>query len=330
MSDRETELLDRWRSEEPLFAAWGQFVTAELSAGIADTIAPVSIDLFLRIPIKARTKAERSLLDKAFYRGKGYANPYDDIEDKVGLRVVVLSTEDLKSVEHAIGIRADKWEAEKSRDFEEERRIRPFEFDYQSVHYILRASVDTQVGDVTVPAGTPCEVQIRTLLQHAYSELTHDTIYKPSVVAQSDVKRAAAKSMALIEATDDYFTEVRRRIEAASAPGELVVGILRRLYPELIGEEAAETPITSVIVDRYKSDVGPDLEEALRKFIGEKAYLTDIIRTRRDNNLLYRQPAILLLYFVVANARRGAVRNSPLSEAEIAPVYSDLGLAVPA
>ena len=49
---------------------------------------------------------------------------------------------------------------------------------------------------------------MRTLLQHAHSELTHDTIYKPSVVQTPAMLRAAAKSMALIEATGDYFEEL--------------------------------------------------------------------------------------------------------------------------
>src|SRR3546814_12228521 len=37
--------------------------------------------------------------------------------------------------------------------------------------------------------GTPCEVQLRTLLQHAHSQLTHDTIYKPKTIASSHTKR---------------------------------------------------------------------------------------------------------------------------------------------
>lgn len=49
------------------------------------------------------------------------------------------------------------------------------------------------IGGMTVTAGTPCEVQVRTLLQQAHSELTHDTIYKPRVVQTPDMHRAAAR-----------------------------------------------------------------------------------------------------------------------------------------
>jgi ppGpp synthetase/RelA/SpoT-type nucleotidyltranferase len=84
-------------------------------------------------------------------------------------------------------------------------------FDYQSVHYVVRAAREMTVGQVVIPAGTPCEIQVRTLLQHAYSEVTHDTIYKSKVEASTETKRSIAKSMALIEASDDYFSEVLRQ-----------------------------------------------------------------------------------------------------------------------
>nr|WP_249804714.1 MULTISPECIES: hypothetical protein [unclassified Bradyrhizobium] len=65
----------------------------------------------------------------------------------------------------------------------------PYEFRYQSVHYIVRSRGDQKLDGQNITAGTPCEVQIRTLLQHAHSELTHDTIYKPSVKGTPAIAR---------------------------------------------------------------------------------------------------------------------------------------------
>jgi putative GTP pyrophosphokinase len=208
MTDRETELLERWRNERSMYAAWGEFVSETLTAAVALEIYPAAVEMFFRIPLKSRTKEAPSLLAKAFHRGKQYKDPYADIEDKVGVRIVVLFSEEIRVVERAINDRPE-WTAAKARDFEDERAERPFEFDYQSLHYVVRAKLGVSRDGIDVDPNTPCEIQVRTILQHAYSELTHDTIYKPSVQAQPDVKRAAAKSMALIEATDDYFAQVR-------------------------------------------------------------------------------------------------------------------------
>lgn len=128
MKDRETELLDRWRSERRMYAAWGEFVKEALVAAIDSQIRPEPIEKFLRIPVQPRTKDESSLLAKAFHRGKSYKDPYCEIEDKVGLRIVVLFSDEIRVVEAAIKA-CDKWSAVKARDFEEERISRPFEFD---------------------------------------------------------------------------------------------------------------------------------------------------------------------------------------------------------
>src|SRR6266542_514227 len=85
----EDEFLARWDRERPMYEAWGQFVSQRIADEIRPRVAPLSADLFIRIPIKARVKSDGSFLTKAFYRGKDYANPFDDITDKVALRVVV-------------------------------------------------------------------------------------------------------------------------------------------------------------------------------------------------------------------------------------------------
>jgi len=52
---------------------------------------------------------------------------------------------------------------------------------------------------------TTCEVQVRTLLQRAYAELSHDTSYKPSVTLEGDVRLQIARAPALVETTDEIF-----------------------------------------------------------------------------------------------------------------------------
>ncbi|RWP54341.1 MAG: hypothetical protein EOR07_34055 [Mesorhizobium sp.] len=43
---------------------------------------------------------------------------------------------------------------------------------------MVRSKDELTFDGETIAAGTPCEIQVRTILQHAYSQLTHDTIYK--------------------------------------------------------------------------------------------------------------------------------------------------------
>jgi ppGpp synthetase/RelA/SpoT-type nucleotidyltranferase len=328
MKDREAALLDRWRNERPMYAAWGAFVSETLTAAVAREIQPAAVEVFFRIPIKPRTKEEASLLAKAFHRGKAYEDPYGDIEDKVGVRIVVLFSEEIRVVEKAL-LACDAWTAAKARDFEEERRARPFVFDYQSLHYIVRSKAPVVQAGVEVGPDTPCEVQIRTILQHAYSELTHDTIYKPTVQAEPDVKRAVAKSMALIEATDDYFAQVRHKLDLAQAPGREIAAEAARLYRDFTGLEPELSPLNDLLVDHLKASAKEGFKGELAAFLNDKPFLADRIKERAATELLYRQPAILLAYWVVKQSPRAAAKDSPLTPEELNPIYSDLGLAAP-
>ncbi len=328
MTDRETTLIERWRRERPAYEAWGAFVSETLSAAVAAEIHPAEVELFFRIPIMHRTKAEPSLLAKAFHRGKSYSEPFDEIEDKVGVRIVVLVTEEIRIVERAIKS-CGQWVYNMARDFEEERAQRPFVFDYQSLHYIVRTAERINHNGVDIAENTACEIQVRTILQHAYSELTHDTIYKPSVQAEPDVKRAAAKSMALIEATDDYFMQVRDRLALAQAPGGRVAAIVDELYKTQTGLSPEISPLNTLIIDHFKKWAKEDFAKSIGEFLDEKQFLAGIVKERAAHGLMYRQPAVLLVYWAIAQAPRDVSYDSPLSDEELSPFYSDLGERLP-
>lgn len=325
--DPEAELIERWRRERPMYEAWGQVVTDALMGAIEAQIAPVSAKLFCRIPIKHRTKDEQSFLAKAFVR-KSYSDPYNDIEDKVGLRVVVLCTEDILIVKNVIETH-EIWDARVARDFEREISAKPLEFNYQSLHYIVRGKTALTHGDVVVEPNTPCEVQVRTLLQHAYAELTHDTIYKPTITADPAIHRAAAKSMALIEATDDYFLQVRKQVAAMTAPAQALEALLLELYQEFTNSQAFPTILDTIIIDFYKQYAVSEFKTVLKTFLSGKPFLGPEIARRAATSILFRQPSILLVYWAINVVPRGAASGGPLSLQELAPLYSDLGFRAP-
>lgn len=323
----ESEFLHRWHREEPIYAAWGRFVGASLSDALRDRIAPVRLELFLKLPVVPRVKEADSMVQKAFYRGKNYANPYDDIEDKVGLRFVVLLTEEIREIESALKT-SPHWEASLARDFELEKENRPYEFDYQSLHYVVRSTVPMTFEGVDIPADLPCEVQIRTLLQHAYSELTHDTIYKPNIRATPAIKRSAAKSMALIEATSDYFSSVNKTIQEVLADTRAVADFFASTYAAVFEAPAIDTPLNSLLIDHYRAMLNKPFESDFRSWWERKSFLREAIGARRDTNALYRTPSILLVYFCVSASPTMAKHSSPLTDKELQPIYSDLGLAL--
>lgn len=325
----EEEFLKRWRNERPMYEAWGQFVSERVVDEIRPRVKPVSTDLFLRIPIRPRLKSDGSFVAKAFYRDKPYANPFDDITDKVGMRVVVLLPADMLLVGDVIE-NCSEWETSKDRDHEEERRKNPHVFTYQSDHYVVRARGDKTIDGIAVKSGTPCEIQVRTILQHAHGELTHDTIYKPSVVETPEMLRAAAKSMALIEATSDYFQQLVQLIEEAVGPNKSLTLQLAELYLDVVGIQSDPTKAEGLLSEAYSDILGATQDLApLEAFLKEKTYVAKQIRERGASRLLFRQPSILLTYMAVAGRPREAKEKWPFTEAELKPILTDLGQALP-
>lgn len=174
----------------------------------------------------------------------------------------------------------------------------------------------------------PCEVQIRTILQHAHSELTHDTIYKPSVEKTSEMERAVSKAMALIEATSDYFEDVARLIERLVTPTRKLSEELAYLYQDIVGVPAEPTKAEALILEAFSSD-DPALLDKLRSFLNSKSFVGERVAERAKTKMLFRQPSILLVYQAVSESPRQAADRWPLTPSEVAPVYADLGTAMP-
>ncbi|MDG4879225.1 RelA/SpoT domain-containing protein [Mesorhizobium sp. WSM4935] len=324
----ELEILRRWEAEQQYYDAWGRFIVHAVIDGLSTQVeAP---DLFLRLPVKHRLKENKSLIQKALYRGKGYASPYDDIEDKVGIRFVVLTSDEIPIVEKTITEFGDKyWFWEKARDFAEERARKPWEFGYQSVHYVVRAKAGIVFEGVPMPLDIPCEIQVRTLLQHAFSEVTHDTIYKPSVKSTPEMMRAAAKAMALIEATDDYFRQVGNLIDASVKSVKALIDALSVYYRDKIGVEATVTTLDGELIEAYLPLAGENSIEDILLWLNTKDFIMERIKGRLEDQTLFALPSILLLYFVVGNFPSIATSPGLLTDEELAPIYSDLGLALP-
>lgn len=324
----EEEFLERWSKERPVVEAWGKFVAKKLMESITPLVAPLSADIFIRIPAIPRVKGDGSILTKAFYRDKDYTDPLEEITDKVGVRFIVLLAKEIEVVCRAIE-ECGEWEPSKDRDYQQERDNAPYEFRYQSVHYIVRCKNDMTVDEQTILRGIPCEIQVRTLLQHAHSELTHDTIYKPSVIQTPEMHRAAAKSMALIEATTDYFAELTDLIARSVAPARELSRQMDELYRELIGRSPDATKAEALLNDAFGQFAGEKPVDAVRELFLKKDFIVGRIKDRAVSKLLFRQPSILLAYVAVSNRPQDAQEAWPLTRAEMKPIYMDLGLAVP-
>lgn len=316
----EQEFKEKFESEKPIFQAWGTYVSDMIIEKLSMT---ENINEFLKVRSEPRVKDTTSIIAKAFYRKKPYINPYEEITDKVGVRFVVLLVEDIKKIGKVVEDFNDIWDFSQDRDFEKEREERPTIFEYQSNHYVVKNKNTLSYNDVEIPSGTPCEIQIRTLLQHAYSELTHDTVYKPNTLVIPMVHRIIARSMALIETTDNLFGEV----------SEVLATVDPNLLPELISlyesvtEPDYEKRLNLFIIDAYTEMLGTISLSDIKNYFEDNPFLKDKIKERYELSLLYRQPVVILLYYLISKETYKTKNMWPLTDNELRPLFTDLGKA---
>lgn len=325
---KEDAFLARWQGERAAYLAWGQHISLVISEALIPVIAPVSVGYFLKAPPTPRLKDDQKLVEKAFYRNKPYADPYNDITDKVGTRFVVLLGTQVKIVTEVLEA-VEGWTWSRDRDYEEEQSKNPVAFEYAAVHFVVRPNSDTLVGDILVSAGTPCEVQVKTILQHAYSELTHDTIYKPQIQATPVMQRNAAKAMALLEATNDYFERVATDVATALSAVRDITNELSAVYRDVIGLEPSPTLLEGLLLEAYELTAEGDYADRARAMLRERPFLIDSIKAKvAERNPIFSQPAVLLAYMDVVDLGKRALRRWPLTPAEMEPILSDLGQTI--
>ncbi|MEN6440947.1 MAG: hypothetical protein ABFD97_20445 [Syntrophobacter sp.] len=317
-----------FESLQPILKAWGGRVVSEIEEGLEDELGE-HYSSFLKLPAEFRLKQESSALGKIIR--KEYDDPVRQMTDLVGARFVVLLRTDIDIVDKVIE-GSTLWSASRDRDYEAEIAKAPSHFDYQSVHYVVRAKGNIDCDGIIVPDSTPCEIQIRTLLQHAYAEMVHDNIYKPTGEVPPKAKRYVARSMALMETTDDLFCQTISLLKETNELRNSWFGFLKKLYLSVIGEKQIDIDdlLNLTLLDIYRDILEGITNNDVERFLSDRAFITDRVRQRASTQFFYKQPAILLIYWLVKNEDYEMKRRWPFGSLrdDLTQVYSDLGMSI--
>lgn len=323
----EREFILRWNQERSMYESWGALVVSEINSALEKQ--GYHLSSFLKQPVKPRVKDEDSLIDKAFYRDKGYDNPYDEIEDKVGCRFVVLLVEHINEITKVISQKSNIWDSIECRHFSSERDKEPLLFTYQSVHYVVRAKKATTYNGIEINSGTPCEIQIRTLLQHAYAELTHDAVYKAKTLVQPKVHRTVAKSMALIETTDEFFSTVNKSLNFGTVENLSFQEHLNDLYNSKVGLNCTQAQKSSIVIlDTFENLIDDKTINKLDKFINKNEHIIELIKQGRNNYPFYSQSIVIFLYWLIKKKKTTLKKNWPLDGKIIQILATEIGVSL--
>jgi predicted RNase H-like nuclease/ppGpp synthetase/RelA/SpoT-type nucleotidyltranferase len=216
----------------------------EYAAGHADLVAAGEQALALAtavldeaginyLSVTGRTKTVSSFAEKAGRVTDGkplYTDPLREITDQIGIRIITYVQSDVDAVAELL---ADQVVVKDDRDMGRETASEG-RFGYASRHLLvaLDAARESQPAYALL-RGRLVQVQVRTVLQHAWAEFEHDIRYKGQMPAEHarDFDRRFTLAAGLLELADREFSTIRDRLREAARPATALDDADPRLDP---------------------------------------------------------------------------------------------------
>ena len=216
-----------------------------LTKTVCDTLEKLIKDKNIDcLSVTGRTKSLESLAEKL--QRKEYVNPVEEITDLSGVRVTVYIESDVEKISKLV---RKSFHVHPDKSLDKVSELGVDRMGYRSVHFVCDLGKKrTCLPEYAHYAGLVFEVQIRTLLQHAWAEIEHDRNYKLSGVLPAPLERRLHVAAGALEMVDRELNSIANEIDGykeevarKAAKGQLQIGInttslneyLKKNYPSI-------------------------------------------------------------------------------------------------
>lgn len=217
--------------------------------------------------VEKRVKGEKSFLEKVIR--KSYESPFEQMDDIAGVRVICYYNEDLKLIDDIINEQFNVISySNKSQELDDDQ------FGYASNHYVVQLKTEwLQAPNYRELNGLKIEIQVRTILMHAWAAISHKLLYKKNEDVPKEFKRKLNRLSALIELADEQFDDIKNMKvdyqsdfvvgENASLNTDSFLAVMNHYFPNRgINEDDISSILTEV---REYSGNLVDFEQRVKK-----------------------------------------------------------------
>jgi putative GTP pyrophosphokinase len=167
------------------------------------------------VQVEARAKSVDSFVAKLARRPGKYLDPLKDMHDLAGVRIICYYLSDVARVGSLI---EDEFTVDSENSRSREERSDPDRFGYESDHYVVSCSSDREaLPEWNSYRGMRAEIQVRTVLQHAWAAIDHKLAYKRGSEVPNELRRQLSRVSALLEVGDEQFEAARSASERLDA-----------------------------------------------------------------------------------------------------------------
>lgn len=222
--------------------------------------------------IFGRIKTEESLMKKIEEKGK-YTN-LSEVTDIIGIRVITFFDDDVDALAEIV-----KKEFEIDEENSIDKRRNDYDrFGYQSLHYIVQLNSNrTSLLEYQGLENVKFEIQIRSILQHAWAEIEHDLGYKSRVEVPSEIRRDFSRISGLLELADKEFIRIKNYLNDYTKSAD-----------SSIEKDNLDLEINKVTLREYllKTDINKEINNYICKTLGRDDCFIDSTIMRENTDIL--------------------------------------------
>ena len=225
-----------------------------------------------------------------------YPEPLEDITDLAGVRIITFFPRTVGMVGACI---REEFEVIDHTDLSH-ARLEEERFGYQSEHYLVKlSSTRTTLPEYQSHSDLIAEVQVRTILQHAWAEIEHDIQYKSSDTAPKTIRRRFMALAGMLEIADREFQEIQDEDEQIKNQARTLVEegefkqveitadalrsyLDRRIGPDAYADDASYERMAR-LVRRLRFTTIDQIDDCIEGYDGDQ--LSRIVRRRRRDPL---------------------------------------------
>ena len=327
MTDVETAR-QRWTKERPQYEAFGELVAQRLR----DSLKPVGIWYV----VDARAKTVDSLVKKLLTKQH---HTFESLPDKVGARIVIRYRADIDKVVKRVRQLFDSNEPENKETLLGTDRV-----GYLSVHLDkVRLHQNDDAAKEYPPDTFFVELQARTLAQHLWSEMSHDSVYKnEEMIAKLDpeIRRRVSLMAGQIEVADREFDRLNTELMELSGQSALLRILEQHYY--MVASERPNKELSFEVLDTLQPLLPKDnlgaFATRLNDFLEKQhAVIENVYAKARELGaqddttpaFLY-QPEVLLVYNLLTDARDNTrkIWNEHYPDRELERIANSFGISL--
>lgn len=229
--------MEKFREQVEAYKALKENVYDEFAEILRTVLTRTVNNLGISAIIQSRAKTIPSFANKVIHRQKEFPDPINHFRDLCGARVILAHKAAMEPMNDFI-----KKHFEIIRTENLQKRLGALEFGYQSVHYMVslksgeftdileemkkergerfKKALDNLLPDKDHRGEEKwsehsfrAEIQVRTLLQHAWAEFAHDRTYKSAFHIPQAWHRDTSRIAATLEQVDDGIARNVQRME---------------------------------------------------------------------------------------------------------------------